>query len=65
MDKTYREKILDVKRENEVGFVNFFNDGSVTTSLVEESNEMASIGNYSNVYMVGEIFYKMARAYAE
>ena len=61
MEKSFREKLLDIKRQESIGYVNFNNDGSVS----EDSNGYAETMNDDRDAVKGilKTFFDATRSY--
>ena len=61
MERTIGEKIVDLKRENEIGFIVFYNDGTKESIPYKEIGEMEDTGVFIGSIKLGRIFLDTAK----
>jgi hypothetical protein len=64
MGKTLKEKLLDIKKEQEIGYVNFYNTGKIDTDTNGYGKRIKTFKSSEYEDLIKEVLYKAAESYA-
>lgn len=63
MGKTVKERLIEIKKDREIAYVNFFNNGEVTTDNNWYAKQINTLNNGQSIAAVKEIFCRAAESY--
>ena len=61
MVESIKDRLMNLKHDREIGFINFFNDGSITS---DDYRTAKALSKHDPVSAIEETFYNAARSYS-
>lgn len=64
MEKTLKERLLNIKKEQEIGYINFFNDGKVSNDTYGFAKNQVVSNNEESIKGICKVLYDAAQSYS-